>query len=891
MTNSHIKQSPFVGYAGFGGGVGALSAKSSASKTYVDDVFSTYLYKGNNGAHQIVNGIDNTEGGLIWFKARDSGIDNALVDTVNGSGKYLVSNTYNAFSFADNINTFNNNGFTLQGGHSTVNDSWEGDYSSWNFRKAPGFFDIVTYTGNNTNRTISHSLGSVPGCIIIKCTQSGTTRDWMVWHRDLEDPTTCFLKLNSTTSRLSTGYVWNETLPTATGFTLGDYDLVNANGNTYVAYIFAGGEEQGNASVDFSGTDDRLTWDSNSDVNFGTGDFTVEFWLRKPDGGSTHRGFFQISGTGGGLTTTYGSSLGLGWHQSFNCWQLYRGGGYTNSSSFTPTSNQWYHAAVVRSSGTTKVYIDGTEVISLSDTHDYNYNNLVVGGYYNTSYLMKGNISNFRITKGQALYTSSFTPTTSPLTTTSQSATASNVKLLCCNDIGASGNTKSPVPLTLTGSPQGSTVSPFAASTATDAGAVFGGDSDKNIIQCGSYLGNTSSTGPVLNLGWEPQWIMIKKATGSTTSADWYILDSMRGIVSGDDDAILEANSNGAESANPWNLGKLTSSGFQLEQSGSSVNESGEQYVYMAIRRPDGYVGKPAEAGTDAFAMDTGAASSTIPNFDSGFPVDFVLARTPAIVAQWDTGARLIQGKYLATNTTGSENSNTDMSFDSNVGWNSTSYWSSIGQSWMWKRGAGFDVVTYKGDSVAGRQMPHSLGVVPEMMWVKCRNAGEDWAVYHKGLNGGTDPEDYFLMLQSDGAEGNADWHWNDTAPTSTLFTLGTNGKVNYNNNTYIAMLFASVDGISKVGSWTGSGVSGKQIVLGFEPRFLVFKRTDVAADWLVYDSLRNSGEDLLELNTSDAQATWGVVNFAQVTNGFQINNTSSSVNASGGNYIYYAHA
>ena len=883
MTNSYKKEYPFVGYAGFGGGAGALSYKSAASKKYIDDVFSTYLYTGNASTRSISNGIDlSGEGGLVWTKSRSSTQVHGIIDTIRGVQKVIAANDdWAEYTEATSITAFNNNGYTM--GSET---HWNGsglDFASWSFRKSAGFCDIVTWTGNATaDRQISHNLGCVPGCILIKQT-SGAAEDWAVYHRGIGS--TKALKLNKTNEADTGIEYFQDTDPTATNFTIGVQPPVNGNGNEYVAYLFAGGEEQGNASVDFSGTNDRLTLDSTSDVNFGTGDFTVEFWLRKPD--ATHTGFFQISGTSGGLTTTYSSSLALGWHGS-GYWQLYRGGAFVNGPSFTPTTNQWYHAAVVRSSGTTKVYIDGSEVISVSDTHDYSYNNLVVGGYYSTSYLMKGQISNFRITKGQALYTSSFTPTTSPLTTTSQSATASNVKLLCCNDIGASGFTKSPSPLELTGSPQGNTASPFAASTATDTSAVFGADEDQNIIKCGEYLGNGSSTGPVVNLGWEPQWVLIKR---SSNSEDWMLFDSMRSIVTGGNDYDLRPNLNNAEStAEDWL--ELTSTGFQIKATYNHVNDNGNTYVYVAIRRPDGAVSKPAEAGTDVFALDTGASSSTIPNYDSNFPVDFAWSKKyTSGTGPWYTGARLTGSQYMMVDASnaGADAGTTNWTWDSNVGWQSDSGYNSDNISHMWKRGASFDVINYTGNGEA-REIRHGLNAVPEMMWAKKRNSSGNWYVYHKDMNGGVSPENYFMQLDTyDSQQYVAIWN---AAPTSTTFHLSTDGHANNSGDDFIAMLFTSVTGISKVGNFTPDSSGSFTVTTGFTPRFIVMKpRTfsDNNWGWWVYDSQRGLTSGLTNRLTLESTAA----QISGSTNG----TTATGINFTGwgdqsaNNWIYYAHA
>ena len=212
----------------------------------------------------------------------------------------------------------------------------------------------------------------------------------------------------------------------------------------------------------------------------------------------------------------------------------------------------------------------------------------------------------------------------------------------------------------------------------------------------------------------------------------------------------------------------------------------------------------------------------------------------------------------------------------------------------MWKRGKGFDVVAYAGNDGSGsssQAVPHSLSKTPEMIWIKCRSSAKDWKVYHKGLNGGTTPEQYHLVLNSSAAELDSINIWNDTAPTSTYFTLFNNGDVNDTGKDYIAMLFASVAGISKCGYWSGDGTSNdsKVITTGFTPRFVIIKRTTVGAgNWLVIDTLRGFTK-YLRLSLGNAEDTQTFI--TATSTGFTISSSDSDVNASGSNYIYYAHA
>ena len=211
----------------------------------------------------------------------------------------------------------------------------------------------------------------------------------------------------------------------------------------------------------------------------------------------------------------------------------------------------------------------------------------------------------------------------------------------------------------------------------------------------------------------------------------------------------------------------------------------------------------------------------------------------------------------------------------------------------MFKRGQGFDCICYEGDGVSGRQIPHSMNKVPEMMWVKNRSTAHDWIVYHKGLNGGTNPQNYFMRLNTTVAESSNTTRWNDTAPNNTYFTLGDTVLVNENTKYFIAMLFASIEGVSKVGYYSGSN-SSQTISLGFAPRFVLLKNIDAGEYWYLGDSVRGL-DNRLALNNANAQSTMtgsgGVPWLQSTSSGVTIIGNELTVNQSGSNYIYYAHA
>tara|TARA_R110000796_G_scaffold192107_1_gene308834 strand:- start:179 stop:2095 length:1917 start_codon:yes stop_codon:yes gene_type:complete len=228
-----------------------ISAAGSAGEQGLDitDVFSTYLWDGISSSQSIVNGIDlDGEGGMAWIKLRDVSDSHRLFDTERGATKFVSSNRTNAESAGgtDMLTSFNNNGFT----YSTFANGY--DVASWTFRKAPKFFDVVTYTGNGVaGRTVSHNLGTTVGSIFIK--QTNTARNWIVYHRGINggvNPGNYICRLDTTAAQQEYTTFLNDTAPTDSVFSLGTSATVNQDGGTYVAYIFAHNDDDGGFGPD-----------------------------------------------------------------------------------------------------------------------------------------------------------------------------------------------------------------------------------------------------------------------------------------------------------------------------------------------------------------------------------------------------------------------------------------------------------------------------------------------------------------------------------------------------------------------------------------------------------------------------------------------------------------
>ena len=404
---------------------------------------------------------------------------------------------------------------------------------------------------------------------------------------------------------------------------------------------------------------------------------------------------------------------------------------------------------------------------------------------------------------------------------------------------------------------------------------VFGTDEDESIIKCGSYTEGSSRQD--IDLGFEPQWIILK--TSDSTSG-WRIFDVMRGFTTTDgtgNNRKIEANSSSAE-GNSTPTFKPTSTGFSAP---SGFFGSGTNFIYMAIRRPN----KPPEVATDVFAIDTDSASSTIPTWDSGFPVDMAFAfDTLGGVGAQKNSARLLGSKYLVTSTSAAELSDGSLVWDSNEGWGKDYDNNRVYISWMFKRAPGFfDVVAYTGTGSA-TTVSHNLGVAPELMITKRRAATENWQVYSQS----TGASAYLKFTNAAALTGNTN-RWNGTAPTSAVFTIGTT----FTTADYIAYLFATLPGISKVGSYTGNG-STQNIDCGFTTgaRFVLIKRTDSTGDWYVWDTASGivAGNDpYIALNDANAQVT-NTDYIDPLTSGFTVTSSApAALNASGGSYLFLA--
>jgi len=413
----------------------------------------------------------------------------------------------------------------------------------------------------------------------------------------------------------------------------------------------------------------------------------------------------------------------------------------------------------------------------------------------------------------------------------------------------------------------------------------FGASGDQDIIACDKYTGNGSSDGPEINLGWEPQFLLIKRVG----SDHWLLFDNTR-VPRNNIDRLpyLRPSGNFTEYLGERSI-LFTGRGFKPISGFSGVNTNGDQYFYMAIRR--GPL-SPPKSGTDVFDVDyynTG-------KIDLGWEPDMLLFHDLTNNQQYN--GRLFFRKMgntynLLTNAdSGYNGSSEQISWDNVTPNDSTSPEFhndfSNGQHYFWKQAPEFfSQQVYRGSGTGSQYVYHGLGTTPEMVWIKnlTNASGQDWIVWHKDLTSG-----YRIDLQNSDPETTASGYGPFNVDTEKFLV---SSQLDNNSYYYGVMCWASVSGVSKVDSYTGNG-SSINITCGFTPRFVLVKRIDSSSYWLVFDSDQGivSGNDpFWTIDSAGAPYTTEDL-IDPYTSGFTINNNAFQgeyYNASGGSYLYYA--
>ena len=416
--------------------------------------------------------------------------------------------------------------------------------------------------------------------------------------------------------------------------------------------------------------------------------------------------------------------------------------------------------------------------------------------------------------------------------------------------------------------------------------AVHGETGDQSLIACGTYTGTHQHND--INIGFEPSFFLVK--CNSQSGQSWTVVDTIHAYgknnSSGDhptDAKTNYMNTNASMTTTNARISQIPNGIRILSESQGFINESGQTYIYLAVRSAVGLVAKPPTAGTDVFFTGT-ANNSTGPcppgSFNPGIEVDFILNRRRSYNENWLAATRKSGTYYWQTNDTASNLQRSAFEWDSSTGFGHSI--NGIESAWMWKRSRGFDVQANY--SAGSGTFNHNLGQVPEMIWAG-NLLQNDWnGVGHHKLRT-TDPWNYVAYMNNDSAGNSGSGYWNNTAPTATQYTLGNNTAMS--SGQIMVCLWCSVPGICKIDDYNGDGGTTNAVNCGFQPRYVMIKRVDSSGDWKIWDYSR--GNNVLRLNLTNGQVNDVLVSFTST--GFTLISPDGTVNASGGRYIYHAQA
>ena len=618
-------------YDAFGGGVAAVPQ-------YIEDVFSTWLYTGNDSTQTIPNGIDlSTKGGLVWTKTRNVAQSHQLVDTVRGQASTLISNSTNAASVnsgASSVNSFLTTGYVAGVDFSDSTRT----YASWTFRKQPKFFDVVTWSGNGTgDRAIPHALASTPGCILLKRTSSPAD-DWSVYHTSLG--TSQALRLN-TTEAVNTATAVNAV--SSSTFTVRGDNNWNTSGLTYVAYLFA----HNAGGFGLTGTDNVISCGSftasgsGGDVNLGyepqwvmikrtdsTGSWRMLDIMRGYDNGDTDASLFAntsaaetFSQVGTPFANGFTEFLGAGTYiyiairrgpmrTPTTGTSVFDAGTRAGSASVAKTSSNIltdltfiknrtsggeYWAWTPRLVGNLTLQSNSTDA-ELSGAMATNPWDTMTGAFCAASNgaTNSGSLIDYSFRRAPGFFDEVCFSGDGTLTPLNHNLTVAPELVIVKRRSSANGwfvsqylsapsygKFETTAAFVSQGSSYPVTATTFVpvANTSGQTFVAYLFASCPGVSKVGSYTG--TGTTQVINCGFAAgsRFVLIKR-TDST--GDWYVWDSARGIVAGNDPYLL-LNSTAAEVTNT-DFVDTAATGFEISSTApAAINASGGTFIFLAI--------------------------------------------------------------------------------------------------------------------------------------------------------------------------------------------------------------------------------------------------------------------------------------------------------------------
>ena len=490
-----------------------------------------------------------------------------------------------------------------------------------------------------------------------------------------------------------------------------------------------------------------------------------------------------------------------------------------------------------------------------------------------------------------------------------KNVTTTNAQFLTLNTDAANGNTANPRFI-----PGNFSSSVFSVGNDNSTNGVSGVDtyiaycfaSVAGYSSIGSYTGNGSTNGPIVNTGFEPAFVMTKKTSGTSS---WAMFDNKRN-TSNPRINFLRANSSDAEQTDPTNYAiNFFSNGFQWNGNGNDGNINGETYIYIAFAADPSTAPVLADSFANKLYTGTGSTQSIT---GLGFSPNYVwMKQTTFVDNHYNMDSVRGAGFRIHSNLTSEQNgpdTNRFTSFDTDgftIGSDPSVNQSGSGfVTWNWKaslvptintdgtiqsivsanQAAGFSIVKWTTNGSSGQFVGHGLSVAPSIIIYKRLDTAQDWFFNTDIIDGGYDYGNLNTTAALQG--GGSAWSTQSTSTTISAFTQN-------NNFDYIAYCFTSISGFSDFGSYTGNGsATGPTVTTGFQPDFVMIKRTDASGySWYIFDSARdpsNTRSKILKANSDGAEFTVSnSIDFNATS--FQPKNTDPGWNANGSVYIYMA--
>jgi hypothetical protein len=921
---------------------------------YTVEGFSTVTYRGNNIDDRYIGGV-GFKPDFVWNATRSASQNRFMFDAVRGAEKDLRTNQAVVEGTSDALTSFQNDGFTVGTGNDG-NESGE-TYVSWcwdmggsNANNTTGDIDsvvrasqtygqsIVTYTGTGTAGTIGHGLATAPDMIILKRRNGDGGDTWPIFHSSINAGWKIEFNTAAEADDLSNQTFGN--LPnsvTSSTFAVGDHARANADGGTYVAYLF-------HAVTGYSAFGKYASNNNTTGPAIDTGFKPAFVMIKAHEGASGNWMIFDN-------TRSPNNEAIHSLKANDNSVELADGSNNIDfdSDGFQIKSN----TNDINGNGRSYIYM------AFADNREYAYY-LDQSGNNNdwtSNSLTESDISVDSPTNNFA--------TLNPLqrfVTNKPEVQEGNLKTIC-----GSVNTGSKHCIAATmAMTSGKWYFEVMIGTTTNSHFSHLGVANSDVKEFTELMNTTANSGNVpwdSDYGWGYDAYNGKKEHDNTQTS--YGSQASLGDIIGvavdmDNGKIWFADNNtyiaSGDPAAGSNAAYTNLAGTIVPV--VSTQDGSTAFVTMNFGQDSSFAGgKTAQGNSDGggigdffYAPPSGflaLCTDNLPNQDTvpsdyfntvlytgngndnravtgvGFQPDWVWikGRTQGESTAHDSLRGPANGLFFESETAEDTGGNL-VSFDSDgfttADSNRANRNSQAIVAWCWKAGggaasvgsntdgsinttdtsvntdAGFSISTFIGNATSGATVGHGLGVVPEWYFVICRSTAGNRLVYHASNTAA--PETDVLAIETTGATADQENIWNDTAPTSAVISLGNNASVNGNNETFVAYFFHSVEGYSKFGSYTATGnADGPFIYLGFQPAFLLTKRTDSGDNWRLTDNAREPSNDgafvALKANATDSEGDTGNRNFDYLSNGFKVRETDADMGADGGTYIYMAFA